>query len=94
MKKVVVIDGIESNKLSPWEHPSVLAKSAEVRAEINQNIVKPVVYEHRNTSAEIKAAKKEYKKITQEAKETFLGELIQRALSNLPNWNLRVTQCK
>lgn len=94
MKKVVIIDGIESNKLSPWEHPSVLAKRAEVRAEINKYVVKPVVYEHRNTSVEIKAAKEAYKKLSKESKDTFLNELLQRAISNLPNWNFKVSQCK
>lgn len=94
MQKVVIIDGLDSSKLSPYEHPSVLAKKAEIQAEINKHKVIPVVYQHRNTSVEIKEAKLAYKKLTQAVKDSFLSDLLKRAISDMPNWNFRVTQCK
>lgn len=93
MVRVSIIDGIETNKVSPYDHPAVLAKRAEVRAEINAHKVKPVIYEHRNSPADIKLEKKKYKKVSQIDKDNFLNEILTKFIKNMPNWNFTVRQC-
>lgn len=93
MKTVVIIEGFETSKVSPYEHPSVLAKRAEVRAEINKYIVKPPVYDRWNSDV-IKAEKVKYKKLTQVEKESFLKDLLTMFIKNMPNWNFTVSQAK
>lgn len=93
MVKVSIIDSLESNKISPWDHPSVRAKRAEVQFEINQDTVKKLVFD-RSTRAEIKLEKAKYSKLKRESKDTFLREILERAIKNMPNWNLIVKQSK
>lgn len=93
MIKVSIIDALESNKVSPYDHPSVRAKRAEVQFEINQDTVKKPVFE-RSTRKEIKLEKSKYSKVDRKSKDTFLREILERAIKNMPNWNFRVSQAK
>ncbi len=93
MKTVVIIEGLETSKVSPYEHPSVLAKKAEVRAEINKHLVKPPVFDRWNSDV-IKAEKAKYKKLSVNEKESFLKDLLTMFIKNMPNWNFTVSQAK
>lgn len=93
MVRVSIIDSLESNKISPWDHPSVRAKRAEVQYEINQNTVKKPVFDRSHIS-EIKQEKLKYKKVKRTDKDTFLREILERAIKNMPNWNFTVKQAK
>lgn len=93
MKKIVIIEGLETSKVSPYEHPSVLAKRAEISAEINKHVVQKPVYDRWNSEV-IKAEKAKYKKLSKESKESFLKELLTKFIKDIPNWNFTVTQCK
>ena len=97
MKTVVIIEGFETSKVSPYEHPSVLAKRAEVLAEINKycypkGIPKaPLSY---TEIKEIKTHKASYKKLSLDIKESFLKDLLSKFIKDMPNWNFTVSQAK
>ena len=97
MKTVVIIEGLETSKVSPYEHPSVLAKKAEVRAEINKYCYpkgtskSSMLYMDRKV---LKEHKKSYKKLSTDMKENFLKDILTMFIKNMPNWNFTVSQAK
>lgn len=87
MQKVVIIDGeLASGKQSPYEHPAVLAKKAEVQREINSTVLPkgtPKAPKSYQEKQELKAHKRSYKKLDELSKQTLLADILNREIPNM-----------